>query len=332
MGRARGFLPGGLSTLMHDNGSEKPDVLIVIVCYRVADLTIDCLRSLKNELARVPGARVAICENGSGDDSAQRIADAITSLGIEQSVSLSTVAPNRGFAGGNNFILRQAITGKNVPRHLLLLNADTIVHEGCLRHCLEVMDADPSIGALGCAVLNPDGTPQAMARRFPTPLRALVSSVGLHERMPRLFGWGSREDPSWDRCTTRRDVDWLGGCFLWVRGDLMEQIGVLDEDFGFYGEDIEYCHRVWRSGHRCHYDPTVSITHLGGGQTTIRIGRIGLAVFIPGAHATWCRASVTVHGQRGCCVALIWGYGSAGGCGLPSPTGGIRSKAAQRRK
>lgn len=250
---------------MHDNGSEKPDVLIVIVCYRVADLTIDCLRSLKNELARVPGARVAICENGSGDDSAQRIADAITSLGIEQSVSLSTVAPNRGFAGGNNFILRQAITGKNVPRHLLLLNADTIVHEGCLRHCLEVMDADPSIGALGCAVLNPDGTPQAMARRFPTPLRALVSSVGLHERMPRLFGWGSREDPSWDRCTTRRDVDWLGGCFLWVRGDLMEQIGVLDEDFGFYGEDIEYCHRVWRSGHRCHYDPTVSITHLGGG-------------------------------------------------------------------
>jgi GT2 family glycosyltransferase len=64
-----------------------------------------------------------------------------------------------------------------------------------------------------------------------------------------------------------RDVDWLGGAFLWIRGSLLRRIGGLDEDFFFYGEDIEFCHRVWQAGYRCFYDPTRSITHLGGSSS-----------------------------------------------------------------
>jgi GT2 family glycosyltransferase len=150
---------------------------------------------------------------------------------------------------------------------VLLLNSDTLVHEGCLGHCLKVLEEHRDIGAIGCRLLSTDGTAQTMARRFPTPLRQIASSFALPSRFPSLFGWASIEDASWDRCTVKRDVDWLGGAFLMLRGSLLDRIGLLDEDFFFYGEDVELNHRIHRAGYRRHYDPAVSITHFGGGSS-----------------------------------------------------------------
>jgi hypothetical protein len=245
--------------------SETLDLLVVIVNYRVADLTIECLKSLKSEFSTLSKTRVVVCENGSGDDSAQRIADAIEQEGIGNWVELVRLDANRGFAGGNNYVLRAELA-KHDYKYVLLLNADTLVHEGCLRYCFDLMESNPDIGAMSCRLLNADGSSQKAAHSFPTPLRAMVQSMGLPWHFPRFFAWADSDGGGWDQNSVKRDVDWICGAFLWVRGDLMARIGVLDDDFGFYGEDIEYSHRVWKAGKRVHYDPGATITHLGGGS------------------------------------------------------------------
>ena len=116
------------------------NLLVVIVCYRAAELTINCLRSLSAEICSLPGAKVAVCENGTGDESAKKLADAIQAEGWSDWVFLKVIHPNRGFAGGNNVILREAMAWPNPPRYFLLLNADTIVRPGALRLLLDAIE------------------------------------------------------------------------------------------------------------------------------------------------------------------------------------------------
>ncbi len=241
----------------------SPTLNIIIVNYRTPRLTVDCLASLAPEVSSLPSVKVWIVENGSGDDSAQRIRDAIELQGWGGWATLLPLTRNYGFAGGNT----RGLEASGFGEYALLLNSDTVVHSGCLAYCLALMRREPHVGAMSCKLLNSDGSVQNVARRFPTPLRIAAVTLGLDTRFPRAFGWADIEDPSWDRASSARDVDWLGGAFLFIRGDVLAKIGPMDESFFFYGEDIEFCHRVRRAGFVCRYDPAVSITHLGGGSS-----------------------------------------------------------------
>ncbi len=241
-------------------GDVVADLLIVVLNYRTPDLTIQCLASLEPEVRSVPQTRVVVVDNNSGDGSVAQIRQVVHARGWTAWTRVLPLPHNGGFAWGNN----RGIEAGWPARHVLLLNSDTIVHPGCLAHCMGVMDGDASIGAMSCRLLNPDGSIQNTARRFPTPLRLSVAATGLPWYLPRLFGWAQIEYENWNPARDRRDPGWVAGAFLLVRADLMARLGGLDEEFFFYGEDIDFCHRVWRSGLRCHYDPAVSITHLGG--------------------------------------------------------------------
>lgn len=237
-------------------------VSIVILNYRTPELTIDCLRSLAPEAAGLPGCAAVIVDNDSRDGSEDRIRAAITREGWEAWASVMPTGHNGGFAYGNN----RGIEAVRRNPYLLLLNSDTVVHPGVLQYCKSVMDADAGIGAMSCLVLNRDGTIQNVARPLPSPPRLWAAALGLPWLVPKLFRWADTEGPGWDR-NTARDVGWIGGAFMFVRRDLLDRIGGLDEDFFFYGEDIEFCHRVWRSGYRCHYSPGATIVHYGGGSS-----------------------------------------------------------------
>jgi GT2 family glycosyltransferase len=236
------------------------DVAIVIVNYKTPDLVVDCLRSLAPEVAELPVVRVIVTDNASGDGSVEKLSAAIDANGWRDWAKVAPLPVNGGFSYGNNRGIE--LTGD--ARYVLLLNSDTIVHPGVLRHCVGVMDAEPKIGVMSVLLKNPDGSMQNAARRFPTPARLALNQLGLPQKLPGVFGWADTEDPGWDRLTVKRDVDWLGGAFLFIRGDVLRKIGGLDEDFFFYGEDIEFCHRVRRNGYRVHYDPATSIMHIGG--------------------------------------------------------------------
>lgn len=241
-------------------------LLVIILNYRTPDLTIGCLRSLETEVITVPGTEVIVVDNSSQDDSASRISGAIEQRGWSRWARLVVSPVNGGFAAGNNLGWKFGCNA-GVPELLLLLNSDTVVNPGTFRHCVSIMRSNNLIGAMSCRLLNIDGSPQTNARGFPTPWRMLLCAAGLPWKFPSIFGGADCEQPSWDRNCVQRDVDWLGGAFLMLRADLIERIGLLDEDFFFYGEDIELCHRVWRAGKRCYYDPTCTITHYGGGSS-----------------------------------------------------------------
>jgi len=244
-------------------------LLIVVVNYRTPDLTLECLRSLAQDTWVHDHAHVVLVENGSGDDSGRRFRECI---GQWPWVTLAVSDRNLGFSGGNNLGLAEGervccTSSEVVPDCVLLLNSDTRVSVGCLARCLELMDLEGDIGAMSCRVLNADGSIQNVARRFPTPLRTVVATAGLPWRYPRLFGWANIDDMHWDRQTTRRDAGWLGGAFLLIRRRSLAGIVRLDEDFFFYGEDIEICHRIWSAGYRCHYAPVGDTVHLGGASS-----------------------------------------------------------------
>jgi GT2 family glycosyltransferase len=239
------------------------ELLVVIVNYRTPALTCQCLGTLAPEMEALPATRVLVVDNHSADGSLGTIQHAIMTRGWGRWCQIIETPCNLGFAGGNNFAIRQGPEAN----HVLLLNSDTRVHAGCLPYCLRIMHTQPDIGLLSCRLVQPDGQTQTQARRFPTPLRETLSAFGLPWRWPRAFGWASQQDPTWDRQRETRDVDWLGGAFVMIRGATLKQIGLLDESFFFYGEDIELSHRAARHGWRRHYDPAVAITHLGGGSS-----------------------------------------------------------------
>jgi GT2 family glycosyltransferase len=237
-------------------------LVVIIVNYRTPELVIGCLDSLADE-RRTSNIKfeVTVVDNGSEDGSATRLREVITKNGWQWCRVIANGA-NLGFAGGNNVGIRNSPEAQ----HVLLLNSDTLIHRGCLAYCLKYMDQTPSVGILTCRLMQPDGAVQRQARRFPTPVRETVSSLGLPWRWPGWFGWASSEDEGWDRMREARDVEWVGGAFMWLRGAMLKQVGLLDESFFFYGEDVELCHRAKRHGWRRRYDPAVAITHFGGGS------------------------------------------------------------------
>lgn len=245
------------------NTPRASRLLVVIVNYRTPGLTLDCLRSLAPEIPSVSGTRCVVVDNASDDDSLQLLEQARQTHGWQSWLDIVASDRNRGFAGGNNL----GIAHGEPAQFVLLLNSDTLVERGCLLRCLKVMEQDVRIGAMSCRVLNRDHTIQNVARRFPTPLRVTCAAIGLPWRLPSLFGWANLEDPGWDRERRAKNVDWLGGAFLFVRASALGGTVRLDEDFFFYGEDVAFCHRLTQLGWRCYYDAERSIVHLGGASS-----------------------------------------------------------------
>src|SRR5262249_32746753 len=152
------------------NLGRSVKLLVVIVNFRVAQLVIDCLHSLAAELASVASIHVSVCENGTGDDSAERIQRAIEDNGWQTWCTLMQLEVNLGFTGGNNVIIRPALESPDPPEYVLLLNPDTIVRPNALTALVDFMELNPGIGIAGSRLEDPDGTPQRSAFRFKSAL------------------------------------------------------------------------------------------------------------------------------------------------------------------
>jgi N-acetylglucosaminyl-diphospho-decaprenol L-rhamnosyltransferase len=237
-------------------------LLVVIVNYRVAHLTIDCLRSVAEELHRVEGTKVAICENGTGDDSAERIRKAIEANGWNGWCKLIVLETNLGFTGGNNAILQPALR-EDPPQYFLLLNADTIVRPNAFKALVDFMDRNPHVGIAGSRLEDPDGTPQCSAFRFQSPLGEFEVNIkiGLVTRM--LRSWVVAQPIKDDAFET----DWVAGASMIIRREVLETVGLLDEGYYTYFDDIDYCFNARKQGWPTWYVPSSRVVHLVG-QTT----------------------------------------------------------------
>jgi GT2 family glycosyltransferase len=246
-------------------------LLVVIVNYRTASLTIDCLRSLAGEVGAA-AARVVITDNLSGDDSIKRIATAIDENGWASWASLLPLDRNGGFAYGNNAGIRPAMESADPPDYVLLLNPDTVVRPGALTALLNFMDNNPKVGIAGSRLEHPDETPQRSAFRFHSIASEFESGMRLG-LVSRLLSRKVVAPPvPTDTCAT----DWVAGASMIIRRQVFEQIGLMDEGYFMYFEEVDFCLRAKRAGWPCWYVPASRVVHLVGqssGVTDVKQSR-----------------------------------------------------------
>lgn len=240
-------------------------LLVIILNYRVTDLTIACLQSLESEVPGVPDTLVAVCENGSGGDAPERLSAAIVQHGWQSWVELTTVFPNLGFTGGNNVIIRKAMASADPPEYVLLLNSDTVVLPGALSSIVAFMDAHPRVGIAGSRLECPDGSHQASPFRFHGIASELDRGLRLGVVSRLLSRWAVPMKPPEQAC----EVDWVSGASMIIRRSVIEAIGPLDEGFYTYFDDIDYCLNAKRAGWLSWYVPQSRVVHLEGAATGI---------------------------------------------------------------
>jgi GT2 family glycosyltransferase len=237
---------------------------IVILCWNDIKVIGDCLQSIYAG-THSTDFEVIISDNGSTDGTIEFIRTKFPQATlIENGVNLR-------FAKGNNVGIR-ACRGE----YILILNPDTIIHEGTLDRMVEYAEKHPQAGAFGCKVLNADGTYQGCVRP-PYTLRSEWCAALYLGWLSHLSEWFHPGVYVGWKGDTERTVGWLAGCFILFRGDLLKSLGGFDEQFFYYYEDTDLCRRVWDSGHPILYTPNFTITHLKGQSTTNR--------FAPGTFA-----------------------------------------------
>ena len=241
--------------------SKVLQVAAVIVTYRSAALTLDCLRSLQLErLHPAYQLNVVVVDNGSGDYPA--IAEAVAREGWGDWVSLVEAPRNGGFAYGNNVGFAHAARLWN-PDYLHMLNPDTRVKPGAVCALLAFLEHNPVVGIAGSSFENGDGSDWPIAFRFPGALSELESGLrlGLVSRLLRRWVVPQVMAPR------SQQIDWCAGASMMLRRTMLEQIGGLDERFFLYYEETEFCWRARQAGFQTWYVPSSRVVHIAGQST-----------------------------------------------------------------
>lgn len=249
------------------SASEDRRIVISIVAYKGADLTIDCLRSIEPELASVPGSRVIVVDNASPDGAADRVAQAIADHGWGGWATLLRAPGNLGFAAGNNIAIREMLAEAQPAGYLLLLNPDTLVRPGALRTLVDFVAARPEVGMAGGRSEDPDATPQMCCFRFPNAINEVLGHLGIGV-LDRLFArhltrLGVPEQPL--------QVDWVSGAFVLVRKAVLDDIGLMDEGYFLYFEETDYLRRAQQAGWQCWHVPASRVVHLVGQSSGVTV-------------------------------------------------------------
>lgn len=226
------------------------DLTISIVNWNTQEELRECLAGIFSQDNSI-SSEVIVVDNGSADGSAEMIRTEFADR-----VVLIANPDNRGFGAAHNEAIKQS-----AGRYVLLMNPDShVVSQDALKRMVEYMDANEDIGILGPRIVNPDGTLQFSARRFPP----MFAGVFRHTILGRLFPKNRfvrgylMSDESHDRIM---DVDWVSGCAMLARKETLDEIGVFDERFFMYCEDVDLCKRAHQSGWRVVYYPEVEVSH-----------------------------------------------------------------------
>ncbi|MBV8882428.1 MAG: glycosyltransferase family 2 protein [Chroococcidiopsidaceae cyanobacterium CP_BM_RX_35] len=235
-------------------------LIVIILNYRTPSLTVDCLRSLVGEVQSLRGTRVVISDNASGDGSVEQIQAAIATEGWGEWASLTPLATNGGYAFGNNAVIRTALQSTEPPPYFLLLNPDTIVRPGALKILFDFMEQHPDVGIAGSRLEDPDGTPQQSAFRF----HNVLSEFDFGLRMGVVSKLLSRWAVVPPLCAEICQADWVAGASMIVRREVFESVGLLDEKYFLYFEEVDFCLRARKLGWSCYYVPQSRVVHLVG--------------------------------------------------------------------
>jgi GT2 family glycosyltransferase len=238
--------------------------VVIVSSTGACDLLRTCLASLRANAPASGAMEVHVVDNASTDGTPEMVRDEFPE------VVLHELDWNSGFCVANNLVLRES----QAP-FVLVLNPDTEVYPSALDHMIGVMSVRPDVGMSSCRLEQRDGTfDHAAKRSFPTPLGALAHFVGVgrSERAPRwLRQYRAPELGEYDA----GEVDAVNGAFMLVRREALRDVGLLDEGYWLYMDDLDWCLRFREAGWKVWYDGAVTVMHVKGG-TTVRRRHRGL--------------------------------------------------------
>lgn len=276
---------------------KEVKVSIVIVNYKTKELTWKCIQSVIDHTNDV-SYEIIVVDNDSNDESVNML----QKLHKENKINLIISDTNLGFAGGNNLGIKIA-KGK----YVLLLNSDTEVSSDAISRMSDWMDKHDNVGIATCALHGADGVLQSPGGSFPS--------------LAKVFSWMTIEDlPFVDKLIrpfhaksfltdTPVQFDWVTGTFFLIRSEVLDEIGVLDEDFFMYTEEVDYCYRARKSGWEIFYVPLWHIIHYGKASSSNEFALLhefkGIKLFYKKHYPKWQHGLVSLFIKIGSLLRLI---------------------------
>jgi GT2 family glycosyltransferase len=236
------------------SASSPLEASIVIVNWNAKPYLLGCLQSLAAEGSGIR-SEIIVVDNASSDDSAEAVARDFPAVILVRNQS------NLGFARASNVGIARAS-----GRYVFLVNSDIIVYPGAIGAMTAFMDARPRVGMAGPRVLNGDGSLQHSCRNFPGIVASTSNAFALHRLFPGSARLAGELMLHWEH-DRERSVDAISGCFCAVRAEALRQVGVLDEEFFLYGEDLDWCTRFRAAGWEIRLCPAAEVIHIGGASS-----------------------------------------------------------------
>lgn len=231
------------------------DCSIIIVNWNTCALLEQCLNSIFSSCGEF-AIQIIVVDNASSDGSQEMV------LKTFPKIRLMRMKSNLGFAAANNIGI-QASQGKFV----FLVNSDIIILPKCIERLLKFMENNPDVGMAGPRILNPDGSLQPSTRTFPSLRTSLFRALALDRLFQSSSFFSADFMKYWDHKTIR-NVDILSGCFWILRREALDTVGLLDEDFYFYSEDVDWCKRFHENRWKVVFYPEAEAIHTGGGSSS----------------------------------------------------------------
>ncbi len=234
------------------------DISIIIVNYNVKELLENCINSILASSKNL-NVEIIVVDNNSFDDSVKYILSKFSAL---PNFKLIPCSVNYGFAKANNIGFKES-SGK----YILILNPDTVLQEDTLIKTIQFYESQNGIGAVTCKLILPNGKLDLACRRsFPTPSVAVYRILGLSKIFPSSKVFGKYNLTYLDENQTN-EVDAIVGAFMFMSRDIYKKMNGFDEDYFMYGEDLDLCYRIKKSGYRIYYYSETSIIHYKGEST-----------------------------------------------------------------
>lgn len=232
----------------------SPRASIIVVNYNTKDLLKRCFDSIRGSAGDL-SYELIVVDNGSRDGSAEYLRKEYPDC------ALIECAENLGFARANNVGYEKA-SGD----YVVLLNSDAFLVGGSLAAAVELMDRHPEVGLAGGRLIGEDGAWQPSARSFPGLWNDFIIATGLsaRNRQSRIFG-----RPDLTYLDQGKDIlcDWVPGAFTIIRRPIVEELGLFDERFFLYYEEVDLCRRIKKAGWKIAYWPAITVIHIGGAST-----------------------------------------------------------------
>jgi len=244
-------------------------LLTIIVNYCTAPHVLEGLEKLVPQLEALGDSAVWVVDNKSPDDSVSVLRAAFRARGYGDHVRLIEAPKNGGFGYGNNVGIRAALALPAPPAYFYLLNPDAKPEPGAIDALVRFLDREPNAAIAGTSICDPDGTPHTSAFPFPTLLGEFEASLSFGP-VARLL----RDDRFAPQNLARTSrVDWVSGASMALRREALSRIGLFDEDFFLYFEELDLCHRAARAGCEIWLVREAVVTHIGSVATGVTGGR-----------------------------------------------------------